>query len=138
MLLWAKPFGYPSGIICDQDGSFQGSFFEDASRYGIFVRMVHTEAHWQMSDGERHGKAWRDVTVRTVDEAQAIVLDQMQEAGCCGCYAKNMIIRRCGVSPMMAVFAKVPRLPGSLMSSDAASPLLHVGSQDEASAMTVQ
>lgn len=49
-----------------------------------------------------------------------------------------MIIRRYRVSPMMAVFGKVPRLPGSLMSSDAASSLLQVSSQDEALAMSVQ
>lgn len=39
---------------------------------------------------------------------------------------------------MIAVFGKVPRLLGSLMSSDASLSLLQVGSHDEALAMSVQ
>ena len=62
----------------------------------------------------------------------------MEEAGCCGCYSKNMLIRRCGVPPMMAVFGRVLCWDVSRPSAESPAPGLQASSPDKALQRTVR
>jgi hypothetical protein len=87
--MWLVPFGLPLEVICDADGSFMGEFQEMLDRFGVLVRHVPAEAHYQMGRIERHNFTFKLMLGKLVDHLAIFDDDEFDEAVLQFCHAKN-------------------------------------------------
>ncbi|CAE7234170.1 RE1 [Symbiodinium sp. CCMP2592] len=72
------------------------------------LRTSDGQAHWQSGFTERHGKWWKEIFARVVQD-QTVRGEEVEEAIAATSSAKNELRRRCGWAPCQIVFGKNPR-----------------------------
>ena len=105
---WVQVFGAPKVITLDLERGIQDAFGRLADWYHIELRTSAGQAHWQSGFTERHGKWWKEIFARVVQE-QTVRGDETEEAIGATSTAKNNLRRRCGWAPCQIVFGKNPR-----------------------------
>ena len=117
---WLAPFGYPLVCEVDPDGAFQGSFRSHLEDAGVHLVVIPAEAHWRLGSVERRNAILRSIAERLIDEnavTSGAGLDWILVATVQGL---NSTSGTRGRSPYQAVFGRIPRFPGDLMSDDRA------------------
>ncbi|CAE7394818.1 RE1 [Symbiodinium sp. CCMP2592] len=105
---WVQVFGAPKVITLDLERGIQDAFGRLADWFHIDLRTSAGQAHWQSGFTERHGKWWKEIFARVVQD-QTVRGDEVEEAIAATSSAKNELRRRCGWAPCQIVFGKNPR-----------------------------
>ncbi|CAE6965701.1 RE1 [Symbiodinium sp. CCMP2592] len=105
---WIQVFGAPKVITLDLERGIQDAFGRLADWFHIDLRTSAGQAHWQSGFTERHGKWWKEIFARVVQD-QTVRGEEVEEAIAATSSAKNELRRRCGWAPCQIVFGKNPR-----------------------------
>ena len=103
----------------DQGSEFRGTFREMVRSRGLKTWHTGTEAHWQASEVEIHGKVWKEAFAKMCQHYQGEAQDEKKVArifGLCN-MAKNYRHRVRGFTPRQWLFGKGLPLPTSLVES---------------------
>lgn len=100
---WTNWAGTPKHLLVDLDSAFKDRFLEMADNRSIRVRCSAGQAHWQNGVCERHGKTWKGIWDKLVEE-EIITDDELEEAVAATSNAKNQLRNRSGYSPRQWVF----------------------------------
>ena len=114
--IWLKPFGLMTQIALDPDTTFQGAFQERLRSHGVMVDYCAAEAHWQIGHVERQNAFLRTVLEKLVDTFAATSVTDIKLLLAPALHAVNSMTLSRGRSAFQAVFGRVPRLPGGLLS----------------------
>ena len=118
--LWLRPYGYPLFMSVDADGAFEGVFLQHLQESGVLVNTVPADGHHQVGAIERKNAVFRSVLERLIDQNGVTDKDQLDLCLSAAIWAVNSSVHTRGRSSMQAVFGKLPRLPGDLLSDSAA------------------
>ncbi|CAE7253541.1 GIP [Symbiodinium sp. CCMP2592] len=118
--LWLRPYGYPLFMTVDADGAFEGAFQQHLQESGVLLNTVPADGHHQIGAIERRNAIFRSVLERLIDQNGVTNRDQLDLCISAAVWAVNSSIHTRGRSSMQAVFGKLPRLPGDLLSDSAA------------------
>ena len=118
--LWLRPYGYPLFMSVDADGAFEGVFQQHLQESGVLMNTVPADGHHQIGAIERRNAIFRSVLERLIDQNGVVNRDQMEMCISAAIWAVNTSIHTRGRSSMQAVFGKLPRFPGDLLSDSAA------------------
>ena len=113
--IWLKPFGLMTQIALDPDTTFQGAFQERLRSHGVMVDYCAAEAHWQIGHVERQNAFLRTVMEKLVDTFAATSVTDIKLLLAPVLHAVNSMTLSRGRSAFQAVFGRVPRLPGGLL-----------------------
>ena len=113
--MWLRPFGLMSQIGLDPDTTFQGPFQERLRSHGVQVDYCPAEAHWKIGHVERQNAFLRTVLEKLVDTFAATGHGDLRLLLAPALHACNSMILSRGRSAYQAVFGRVPRLPGGLL-----------------------
>ena len=116
---WVRPFGMPSRVVLDQDGSFMGEFWTYLVDQSTEVDYVPPEAHHRLGKAERCNAVYREMLNRVVDSMAVVTDEDMELAIDATTHAINSMPRTRGMSAYAIVFGRVPRVPGELLTDDA-------------------
>ena len=105
---WVQIFGAPKTITLDLETGIQDAFSRLSDWYQIDLQTSAGQAHWQAGFCERHGKWWKEIFMRVVEDA-SITGDDVETAIAATSMAKNNLRRRCGWAPTHIVFGRTPR-----------------------------
>ena len=105
---WIQIFGAPKAISLDLERGIQDAFGRIADWFHIELHTSAGQAHWQSGYTERHGKWWKEIFDRVVQD-QSVGGDEIEEAVAATSSAKNNLRRKCGWAPSQIVFGKLPR-----------------------------
>ena len=105
---WVQIFGAPKTITLDLETGIQDAFSRLSDWYQIDLQTSAGQAHWQAGFCERHGKWWKEIFMRVVEDA-SITGEDVETAVATTSTAKNNLRRRCGWAPTHIVFGRCPR-----------------------------
>ena len=105
---WVQIFGAPKTITLDLETGIQDAFSRLSDWYQIDLQTSAGQAHWQAGFCERHGKWWKEIFMRVVEDA-SVTCDDVETAIAATSMAKNNLRRRCGWAPTHIVFGRSPR-----------------------------
>ena len=114
-MIWLRPFGLMVQIGLDPDTTFQGPFQERLRSHGVLVDYCPAEAHWKIGHVERQNAFLRTVIEKLVDTFAAVGVKDLELLLAPALHAVNSMTLSRGRSAFQAVFGKVPRLPGGLL-----------------------
>jgi hypothetical protein len=117
---WLVPYGYPLVCEVDADGAFEGEFRDRIQDAGVHLVVIPPEAHWRIGTVERRNAILRSVLERLIDENAVVNGDALDWVLLAAIQAVNSSTASKGRSPYQAVFGRLPRFPGDLMSDDRA------------------
>eukprot|EP00971_Amphidinium_carterae_P100221 1982114-Amphidinium_carterae.1 len=112
---WITPFGIPLEIKADLDPAFRGKCAEGLAILGAEVIHVPAEQHSQLGRVERHNAVLRTALLKLIDEQGVARGSDMDPAIAAATHAKNHLMRKADVSPFVAAFGRIPRIPGELL-----------------------
>ncbi|CAE7750496.1 RE2 [Symbiodinium sp. CCMP2592] len=113
--MWLRPFGLMVQVGLDPDPTFQGNFQERLRSHGVLVDYCAAEAHWQIGHVERQNAFLRTVLEKLVDTFAATEVADIRLLLAPALHAVNSMTLSRGRSAYQAVFGRVPRLPGGLL-----------------------
>eukprot|EP00971_Amphidinium_carterae_P136818 2710741-Amphidinium_carterae.1 len=116
--VWISPFGVPVELKVDADPAFRGTFGENCGRLGIELLHIPADRHAQLGRIERHNAVLRVALIKMISEHSAHTIEHMETLLQAAVSAKNSLTRRAGVSPHIAAFGRMPRVPEQLLSDD--------------------
>ena len=105
---WVQIFGAPKTITLDLETGIQDAFSRLSDWFQIDLQTSAGQAHWQAGFCERHGKWWKEIFARLVED-QTVNADDIETAIGATSAAKNNLRRKCGWAPCQIVFGKTPR-----------------------------
>ncbi|CAE7643318.1 EIF4E2 [Symbiodinium sp. CCMP2456] len=105
---WIQVFGAPKVISLDLETGIQDAFSRLSDWFRIDLQTSAGQAHWQAGFAERHGKWWKEIFKKVVEE-KSVTNDEVEIAVAATSSAKNTLRRRCGWAPCQIVFRKTPR-----------------------------
>ena len=114
--IWCRPLGLPLKFRCDPGGEFGGEVIQFHMRHGIIHDVVPAEAHHRLGRIERCNALLRSITERLVDERGVADNEALDECLIAATHAINSCTFTHGRSPYQAVFGKIPRPIGDLIS----------------------
>ena len=117
---WLKPLGLPWSITCDPDTSFQGDFQNTLQKLGVLVDYCPAEGHWVIGSVERRNAILRSVMERLIDQWGAATPEEVDQLLAPALHAVNSFVFNHGRSAFQAVFGRIPRLPGGVLSDQTA------------------
>eukprot|EP00971_Amphidinium_carterae_P069590 1377170-Amphidinium_carterae.3 len=112
---WITPFGVPVEIKADLDPAFRGKFAEGIATLGAELIHVPAEQHSQLGRIERHNAVLRTALLKLIDEQGVARGEELDLVLAAAVHAKNHLMRKAGVSPFIAAFGRLPRIPGELL-----------------------
>eukprot|EP00971_Amphidinium_carterae_P323666 6432341-Amphidinium_carterae.1 len=115
---WVTAFGVPMELKVDADPAFRGTFAEGCGRLGIELLHVPADRHSQLGRIERHNAILRLSLLKLVTEHTIHTSTDLDVVLQAAVNAKNTLARRAGVSPFIAAFGRLPRVPGQLLSDE--------------------
>ena len=119
---WFRWAGPCQTLYIDPAGEYTSEFWKDMlQREGVRAHVSAGEAHWQLGRVESHGRIIKGMLSR-IDSQDPIQTDA--EFRLClrqVLHAKNSLSRVKGFTPEQAVFGKMSRLPGSIVSDEEAT-----------------
>eukprot|EP00971_Amphidinium_carterae_P335324 6471125-Amphidinium_carterae.1 len=111
---WITPFGVPVEIKADLDPAFRGKCTEGLAILGVEVLHVPAEQHSQLGRIERHNAVLRTALLKLIDDQGVARGEELDIVLAAATHAKNHLMRKAGVSPFVAAFGRLPRIPGEL------------------------
>ena len=119
---WFSFAGVPQMIYVDPAGEYTSEFWkEQLQRENIKSRVSAAESHWQLGRVEAHGKIIKEILSRMDSEHEVADEQEFRLRLRQAVWAKNSLSRVKGYTPEQAVFGKMSRLPGSIVSDEDAS-----------------
>ena len=118
--VWVRPYGMPHRITMDQDGAFMGEFWTYVVDQATEADYVPPDAHHRLGRAERCNAVYREILNRVVDGMAIATTDDMEQAIDATTHAINSMPRTRGLSASAIVFGRVPRVPGELLTDEAA------------------
>eukprot|EP00971_Amphidinium_carterae_P172783 3425159-Amphidinium_carterae.1 len=115
---WISPFGVPVELKVDADPAFRGTFGEGCGRLGIELLHVPADRHSQLGRIERHNAVLRVTLLKMISEHSVHTPEDLDTTLQAAVSAKNSLSRRAGVSPHIAAFGRMPRVPEQLLSDE--------------------
>jgi hypothetical protein len=123
--LWLKPPGIPFSMVFDEDGAFKGEVLENLSMLGTVIHFCAPGAHHQIAKIETINDYWRTCLEKVIDSRAIFEPDDLDSAIMATDHAFNSSAKRCGRTPYAAVFGRVPRWPGELLSDETSAMQRH-------------
>ena len=114
-------------IRCDPGGEYGGEVIQFHMRHGIIHDVIPAEAHHRLGKIERRNALLRSITERLVDERGIADKESLDQCLIAATHTINSCTFTHGRSPYQAVFGKIPRPIGDLISD----PLSLVISPDQ-------
>ena len=127
--IWYHPLGLPHHVTVDPDTAFLGEMEEWHNRHGIEYDIIPAEEHWRIGKIERRNALMRSLVERLVDHHGITSREALDEAIVAATFSLNSSTYSHGRSPFQAVFGRIPRPLGDLLSDEKALVLSPV--QDE-------
>ena len=121
--LWYHPLGLPVSITVDPDTIFLGETEDWHHRYGIEYNIIPAEEHWRIAKIERRNTLMRSLVERLVDHHAITSREALDEAITAATFSLNSSTYTHGRSPFQAVFGRIPRPLGDLISDEKALTL---------------
>ena len=116
--IWYRPLGLPHRFRCDPDGAFQGEVARWHATHGIMREIVPAEMHNRIGKIERRNALLRTLLERLTDEHACHTVDHLQHLIVAALYSLNACTYTYGRSPFQAVFGKIPRPLGDVVSDE--------------------
>ena len=112
---WFRPFGLPYKMILDPDTAFRGECQRQIESLGILCELCPAEAHWMIGMVERRNSVLRCVLEKLVDHFAAFTAEQLGQLLAPALHAINSSTFTRGRTAFQAVFGRIPRLPGGVL-----------------------
>lgn len=117
---WFKPFGLPFKIMLDPDTAFRGECQRQIESLGVLCEFCPAECHWMIGMVERRNAVLRCVLEKLIDQFAAYTADQLEQLLAPALHAINSSTFTRGRTAYQAVFGRVPRLPGGMLTDNLA------------------
>eukprot|EP00434_Breviolum_minutum_P022664 symbB.v1.2.020001.t1/scaffold1659.1/size107071/3 len=114
--LWYRPFGLPISIHVDPDGCFLGPNQDWHQNYGIEYAVIPGEEAWKLGKIGRRNALMRTLAERLIDQNGAVRRDELDDILVAVLHSMNSSTYSYGRSPCQAVFGRIPRPVGDLIS----------------------
>ena len=115
---WFKPFGLPYKLVLDPDTAFRGDCQRQVESLGIICEFCPAEAHWMIGMVERRNSVLRCILEKLIDQRAASTTDHLEQLLPPALHAVNSSTFTRGRTAFQAVFGRVPRLPGGLLTDE--------------------
>ena len=115
---WFKPFGLPYKLVLDPDTAFRGDCQRQIESLGIICEFCPAEAHWMIGMVERRNSVLRCILEKLIDQHAASTTDHLEQLLAPALHAVNSSTFTRGRTAFQAVFGRVPRLPGGLLTDE--------------------
>ena len=116
--VWLRPYGLPVRLLLDPDPLFQGEFEELLSTINVQVEYCPAEAHWVIGTVERRNCVLRTILEKMINDHVVDDLDRLDHVLSAAVHALNSFVTVKGRSPYQAVYGRVPRIPGGLLTDE--------------------
>lgn len=126
--IWYRPLGLPISITVDADTAFLSATQAWHNHMGIEYDIIPTEEAWRLGKVGRRNALLRTLCERLIDQNAAFQKKQLDEILVAALFSLNSSTYQYGRSPYQAVFGRVPRPIGDLISDNKGlliSPQLH-------------
>ena len=126
--LWYRPFGLPISVHVDPDGCFLGPNQDWHQNYGIEYAVIPGEEAWKLGKIGRRNALMRTLAERLIDQNGSIRREELDDILVAVLHSMNTSTYSYGRSPCQAVFGRIPRPVGDLISDGQAltvSPQVH-------------
>lgn len=120
LTMWYHPLGLPQHLTVDPDTAFLGNMEEWHARHGIEYEIIPAEEHWRIGKIERRNALLRTLVERLVDLHAVVSREALDEVIVAACHSLNSSTYSYGRAPFQAVFGRIPRPLGDLLSDDKA------------------
>ena len=117
---WLKPFGLPFKIMLDPDTAFRGECQRQIESLGIICEFCPAESHWMIGMVERRNAVLRCILEKLIDQFAASTPEQLEQLLAPALHAINASTFTRGRTAFQAVFGRVPRLPGGVLTDNMA------------------
>ena len=112
---WLRPYGLPVRLRLDPDPLFQGEFEVLLSNVNVNVEYCPAEAHWVIGTVKRRNCVLRSILEKLINDHAVDDTDRLDYVLTAALHALNSFVTVKGRSPYQAVYGKVPRIPGGLL-----------------------
>ena len=120
LMYWFKPCGLPFKIVLDPNTAFRGECQRQIETLGILCEFCPAECHWMIGMVERRNAVLRCMLEKLIDQYVASTIEQLEQLLAPALHAINASTFTRGRTAFQAVFGRVPRLPGGILTDDAA------------------
>ncbi|CAK9042996.1 Integrase catalytic domain-containing protein (Fragment), partial [Durusdinium trenchii] len=118
--IWYRPFGLPLSVQTDADGAYLSQNQEWHQGIGIEYTVHPAEEAWRLGKIGRRNALMRTLAERLIDQNGTITRHQLNHALTAVLFSMNTSTYSYGRSPSQAVFGRVPRPIGDLISDQQA------------------
>lgn len=128
--IWYRPFGLPVSVQVDPDGCFLGPNQEWHQNLGIEHIVIPGEEAWRLGKIGRRNALMRTLAERLIDQNGATKKADLDDILVAVLHSINTSTYSYGRSPCQAVFGRIPRPVGDILSDNQAltiSPQAHLG-----------
>ena len=126
--IWYRPFGLPLSITLDSDGAYLASNQAWHQHLGIEHNVIPAEESWRLGKIGRRNALMRTLAERLIDQTGAVTRHDLDLILTAVLNSMNTSTYTYGRSPCQAVFGRIPRPIGDILSDQTAlsiSPQLH-------------
>ena len=118
--IWYRPLGLPISITVDADTCFLGKNQQWHQNLGIEYDIIPTEEAWRLGKIGRRNALMRTLAERLIDQNAVLDKKHLNEILPAVLFSMNSSTYTYGRSPYQAVFGRIPRLVGDLVSDNKA------------------
>ena len=118
---WLRFFGPPTTLALDLGREFEGVFAARAETDGTFIDPSSIESPYQRGITERAGKTFKLMLAKTMETYECTSEQEWMELVDVVNFQKNRLLMKNGYSPIQRVVGYSPKIPGGLLSGDAAN-----------------
>jgi hypothetical protein len=116
--IWYRPLGLPISIQLDADTAFLGVTQEWHNNLGIEYDIIPTEEAWKLGKIGRRNALMRTLAEKLIDQNGVIDKKHLNEILVAVLHSMNNSTYSYGRSPCQAVFGRLPRPVGDILSDD--------------------
>lgn len=116
--IWYRPLGLPISITVDADTCFLGKNQQWHQNLGIEYDIIPTEEAWRLGKIGRRNALMRTLAERLIDQNAVLDKKHLNEILPAALFSMNSSTYTYGRSPYQAVFGRIPRLVGDLVSDN--------------------
>ena len=118
---WIRIFGPPTNLASDLGREFEGSFALRAETDGTFLDPSSVESPYQRGIAERAGKSFKLMLSKALESHPCETDQEWRELVDIVNMQKNRLLMKNGFSPIQRVIGYSPKLPGGMLTGDAAN-----------------
>ena len=118
--IWYRPFGLPLSITLDSDGAYLASNQAWHQHLGIEHNVIPAEESWRLGKIGRRNALMRTLAERLIDQTGAVTRHDLDLILTAVLNSMNTSTYAYGRSPCQAVFGRIPRPIGDILSDQTA------------------